>query len=246
MAPIKNEFPAVEFLSEVSSTQDEAAKRLALGKSLPFAVAASRQSAGRGTHSRVWESPECGVLLTLAVRPNLLLSSYAGLTLSLSTAVAELLHTEKNVPAQIKWPNDLYLGERKFSGLMIEVLRDRNRSPVFVIGTGINITSANPQFADLGAYYAPGDARALSQRVSDAILGALSSFEQEGFAAFEPFWTQAAYGIGKKASLVENGSVTASGTFAGADSLGRAVLESGAGKECFFSGSLVFDSESGA
>ena len=111
--------------------------RARAGRAEPIALGAEQQSAGRGRMGRQWlsEVQASGPIpLTFSIGMPLALQDWSGLSLAVGLAVAQSLH-----PAiQLKWPNDLWLQERKLGGILIETA-NLGALRYAVIGIGINI-----------------------------------------------------------------------------------------------------------
>jgi BirA family biotin operon repressor/biotin-[acetyl-CoA-carboxylase] ligase len=108
-------------------------------------VTAAEQSSGRGRQGRVWSAPPGAALLYSAiVRP--LGLEHLMLPLAVPVAVCEACEELAPVECRIKWPNDIWLDERKLAGVLIEA-----RPPEWaVIGVGVNVSIPPEQFpADL-------------------------------------------------------------------------------------------------
>lgn len=116
------------------STNERARVLAAAGAPHGTLVTADEQSAGRGRQGRAWVAPRrSAVLMSVVLRE---LSET--LPLAAAVAVCESLPVE----AQIKWPNDVWIEERKVAGVLIEA-----RPPEWaVIGVGINVTIAEDEF----------------------------------------------------------------------------------------------------
>lgn len=125
-------------LQECGSTNIEAADR---GRfSHGDAVIAVNQTAGRGQRGRVWNStPGENLTFSVVLEPVFLPASRQFLLSEVfALAVAETLE-EFGVRASIKWTNDVYTGDRKICGMLIEHdLRGGNLSRT-VAGIGINV-----------------------------------------------------------------------------------------------------------
>jgi BirA family transcriptional regulator, biotin operon repressor / biotin---[acetyl-CoA-carboxylase] ligase len=98
------------------------------------------QYAGRGQGKNVWES-EAGknLLLSIKVYPSFLKAYdqfYLSKIVSLAVADFVVLFTDK---VSVKWPNDIYCGNKKISGILIENSLERDFIKESVIGIGINI-----------------------------------------------------------------------------------------------------------
>ena len=104
-------------------------------------VIADEQTAGRGRHGRRWASePGAGVWLTLIERPS---DARALDVLSLRCGLntAESLDDLAGAAVRVKWPNDLYVGDCKLAGILIET-RWRGTAPEWVaIGFGLNVST---------------------------------------------------------------------------------------------------------
>jgi BirA family transcriptional regulator, biotin operon repressor / biotin---[acetyl-CoA-carboxylase] ligase len=113
---------------------------------LPCFVTCDRQTAGRGRGNHTWWSSEGSVISTLAIeRPisNLMHTDserFPSLALALGLAVRLTLQEWlPNHSLKVKWPNDVYVDDRKISGILIEGVPGRS---VWVIGCGINVNNS--------------------------------------------------------------------------------------------------------
>src|SRR5262245_27012085 len=106
-------------------------------------VTAAEQTGGRGRQGRTWTAPPDRALLYSAVlRP--LDERHLLLPLAVPLAVcdaAEALRPE--IACRIKWPNDIWLEERKLAGILIEA---RPQDGWAVIGVGLNLSIAPDEF----------------------------------------------------------------------------------------------------
>jgi BirA family biotin operon repressor/biotin-[acetyl-CoA-carboxylase] ligase len=147
--------PAVLLFDLVGSTLD-VAHRAAPEAESGTLVLADEQTAGRGRQGRRWTSaPGAGIWLTLVERPT---DARALDVLSLRCGLyaAEALDALADARIGVKWPNDLYVGERKLAGILIET-RWRGTAPDWVaIGFGLNVVA--PEVAT-GVGLRPGVSR---------------------------------------------------------------------------------------
>lgn len=105
-------------IDECGSTNSE------LGKDAPHgcAVMARRQTAGRGQRGNSWES-EAGknVTLSIMLRPEGLAAvRQFEVSEAVALAVADLVEAQGVSGVRVKWPNDVYVGDRKIAGILIE------------------------------------------------------------------------------------------------------------------------------
>ena len=117
------------------------------GSRLPLLIIADRQTAGRGRGTNRWWTGEGSLAFSLLLPADMFPGDLAHPPLvGLAAAVAIVEAVEPLIPVQsvsIHWPNDVYVGDRKLAGILVEVLSDRRH----VIGIGLNTnnsTSAAP------------------------------------------------------------------------------------------------------
>jgi BirA family biotin operon repressor/biotin-[acetyl-CoA-carboxylase] ligase len=105
-------------------------------------VVAEEQTAGRGRQGRSWAAPR-GRALTLSALWRLD-GSFELLPLAVALAVCEACESITPVRCRIKWPNDVWIGERKLAGILIET---RPRERWALIGIGLNVETSESEFA---------------------------------------------------------------------------------------------------
>lgn len=166
----------------------------------PILRVAERQTAGRGRQGRRWTSdtgPQARTrALTFSLAWTLPEPLGAGLAPALGLALAEALPEA----VALKWPNDLWVDDRKLGGLLIETLAARPGRRVAVIGLGLNLRAppsepdAVPGAADpvgleaLGPAWAALDAPAVLARLVPPLVEALAAWPGSGWAAWAPRW----------------------------------------------------------
>ncbi len=131
--------PHVVTFESIGSTLDVAHALAEEGADAGTLVLADEQTAGRGRQGRAWTSePGAGIWLTLVERPRDA-AALGVLSLRIGLALAPVLDAFAAGPVHLKWPNDLYVGERKLGGVLVEA-RWREQAPEWVaIGVGINV-----------------------------------------------------------------------------------------------------------
>ena len=129
--------------SSTDSTNTRARELAEAGAPHGTVVTAGEQSEGRGRQGRVWTAPAGkGLLYSAVLRP--LDERHLLLPLSVPIAVCEAAESLRpDIACQIKWPNDVWLEERKLAGILIEA---RPQDGWAVIGVGINLTVAPDEF----------------------------------------------------------------------------------------------------
>ena len=126
---------------KIGSTNSEAMRAAAEGASEGSVFIAEEQLAGRGRGANAWHSARstgiyCSVILRPALPPSdaLIFSMAAGL--AVRAAVAEVA---PQLPVDLKWPNDLLLGDKKFCGILTDMNSEATQVRHRVVGVGINV-----------------------------------------------------------------------------------------------------------
>lgn len=135
-------FVRLTHLPECNSTQDLAAQEPTNANDAPEDAVfwADHQSQGRGRQERAWDD-QPGLDLAVTMRVTTKLSNPLALPASLPVAVLQTCEPIAGQQLRIKWPNDVYAGGRKLSGVLID--RDTKRPDTYRIGVGINVNSVN-------------------------------------------------------------------------------------------------------
>lgn len=137
----------VKWLGGIDSTnryvRDEAAALWSCGYSA-VAVAANHQTAGRGQRGNVWSSePGQNLLMSLLVRPGMSLEVANQFLLSQTVALS--VHAAMRcygIDTRLKWPNDIYVGECKLAGILIELDYRGAFVEQAIIGIGLNVNQS--------------------------------------------------------------------------------------------------------
>lgn len=130
-------------LKEVGSTNNYLKELLSNSKPVAegTVIMAESQYAGRGQQQNRWHS-EAGKNLTfsLLLQPNFLpLNQQFDLTRAISLGVVSALGQATSENVQIKWPNDIYHGDKKLGGILIENIVQGSQIKNSIIGIGLNI-----------------------------------------------------------------------------------------------------------
>jgi BirA family biotin operon repressor/biotin-[acetyl-CoA-carboxylase] ligase len=211
------------------STNAEALAAAGRGERGPLWVTASRQTGGRGRRGRAWVSEPgnlfASLLLTGAASPEHWPELAFVAALAIHDAVIELAPALRP-QLLIKWPNDLLVGGKKFSGILIE--GEGREDGAVVVGVGVNCVShpAETDYpaTDLAVAGAPVTAEALFPVLSAKMLGRLAQWNAgEHFSTIRADWLARAAGRGDmiRVRLTEEELV---GRFEDVDEAGRLVL----------------------
>jgi BirA family biotin operon repressor/biotin-[acetyl-CoA-carboxylase] ligase len=131
-----------------TDSTNERAKELALtGAPGGLVVTASEQTAGRGRRGTAWFAPPASALLYSALLRPFAAADPPLLPLAVPIAVCEAAEAVAPVRCQVKWPNDVWIDERKVAGVLVEARPDEGWA---VIGVGLNVAIPDEDFpADL-------------------------------------------------------------------------------------------------
>jgi BirA family biotin operon repressor/biotin-[acetyl-CoA-carboxylase] ligase len=227
-------------LDEVDSTNDEAARQLAAGRAVPFAVLARRQTRGRGRVGRVWHSDSSSNLYaSFAFRPRVEPERMQTFTLWMGLNVCELLANFAAVAPGIKWPNDILFDGRKAGGMLTEARVDADQIRDLVFGLGLNVNSPKDGWpTDLvrraialeDVTGAPLDLNRLAAALVGRVLLAYQSFTNgEHLHTFADLWHRFDLLRGKPVALLEGGR-RHHGVVSGLDDEGALLLRDEHGK----------------
>lgn len=121
-------------LSDTASTNDYL---LGLNTDQELCVVTDYQSAGKGMGTNTWESePGKNLLFSILLHPTWLpINKQYMLSMAEAVAIVEVLGDG----FEIKWPNDIYYGDKKLSGTRIDINLQGSNLKDVIIGTGINV-----------------------------------------------------------------------------------------------------------
>ncbi len=140
---LPGEFPGweshVHHLVEIESTMPLARELARSGADEGTVVVAERQTQGRGRLGRTWVSPSGGIYLTAITRPRVAPAVAPRANLFASVAVATTLQTMLNVPARVKWPNDVLIDGKKVCGILSEMEAESDTVHYINVGIGMNV-----------------------------------------------------------------------------------------------------------
>ncbi len=138
-------------------------------------VIADEQTAGRGRLGRQWLSPPCtNLLMSLIFYPLLAPAQAQRMTMVCALAVADALGLVAGLRADIKWPNDILLREKKVAGVLTELGLQGDALAYTVVGIGLNVNVQISQMPDLIRQTATSVAIEKGEPVSrEALLAAI-------------------------------------------------------------------------
>lgn len=124
------------------STNDDARQAGARGSPHGAVFLADAQTRGRGRSGHSWHSPPGeNLYLSVLLRPNIPPLALPPLTLVVGVCVARVVDhaLQTSGGARIKWPNDVYVGEDKLAGILVETSLRGSSVAAVIVGVGINV-----------------------------------------------------------------------------------------------------------
>ena len=145
----RSRWTEVRVVEAIASTNAELADRARTDRRDGLVLVAEHQTAGRGRLDRVWTAPaRAGITMSVLVRPpDVPVSRWPWIPLLSGLAVAAAVRQVGDVPATLKWPNDVIVEDRKLGGLLVERLEggDGGDRAAAVIGIGLNVTTTREE-----------------------------------------------------------------------------------------------------
>ncbi|MDI7662431.1 bifunctional biotin--[acetyl-CoA-carboxylase] ligase/biotin operon repressor BirA [Cronobacter universalis] len=196
------------------------------------ACIAEYQQAGRGRRGRKWFSPfGANLYLSMYWRLEQGPAAAIGLSLVIGIVMAEVLHELGADQVRVKWPNDLYLNDRKLAGILVELTGKTGDAAQIVIGAGINLAMrqvesdiVNQGWINLQEAGIKVDRNELAVRLIEKLRASLREFEQEGLAPFLTRWEKLDNFIHRQVKLII-GEREIYGISRGIDNQGALLLE---------------------
>ncbi|WP_312630127.1 bifunctional biotin--[acetyl-CoA-carboxylase] ligase/biotin operon repressor BirA [Scandinavium sp.] len=222
---------AVTVLPVIDSTNQYLLDRLASLRSGDACVA-EYQQAGRGRRGRKWFSPfGANLYLSMYWRLEQGPAAAIGLSLVIGIVMAEVLQSLGADKVRVKWPNDLYLLDRKLAGILVELTGKTGDAAQIVIGAGINLAMrrvesdvVNQGWINLQEAGIKIDRNTLAVRLIKELRAALVLFEQEGLVPYLQRWEKLDNFIHRPVKLII-GEKEIFGISRGIDMQGALLLE---------------------
>jgi BirA family biotin operon repressor/biotin-[acetyl-CoA-carboxylase] ligase len=110
-------------------------------------IIAEEQTGGIGRMGRAWVSPSGGIWITIVLKPGIPIDHVFMVTMAGSVAVARAIRKEFDLGALIKWPNDVFIGDKKVAGLLLELSAEADTIHHCLLGIGIDVNVPLNQFS---------------------------------------------------------------------------------------------------
>ena len=143
--------PTILRFDSIDSTNLEAMRQAKTGAAEGLCIVAREQTRGRGRLDRSWHSPkDAGLYFSIVLRPRFEINHWPLIGLAAAVAVCNALSRTCEVVVDIKWPNDILVGDRKLGGILAETVETSSGTAV-ALGIGINVKAENipPELQDV-------------------------------------------------------------------------------------------------
>lgn len=211
------------------------------------ACVTEHQTQGRGRRGKIWVAPVGeSICLSMYWKWNKILPTMIEFSLMISIVVAKILKNLGVSQIKIKWPNDLYVHEKKLAGILIEIITRTDYISHIIIGIGINLsirtdTTLNTKIGknwinliDTGIVL---DRNILVATLINVLRKKLKDFIIFGFAPFIAYWKIFDYLYNKPITLLV-GDRTICGTALGINMHGALIIDR-ISSVCCYSGNNI-------
>ena len=133
----------IQVHEELGSTSDEVRQLGLAGHPHGLVVFAESQTAGRGRRENRWASqPGTDLAFSVLLRPEAAMTEWPRITTLAALAICHAVESVTALRAFIKWPNDIYVQDRKCAGILAETFMG-STGAFMVLGIGLNVNSAD-------------------------------------------------------------------------------------------------------
>jgi BirA family biotin operon repressor/biotin-[acetyl-CoA-carboxylase] ligase len=215
----------IHFFQETGSTMDEAMVMARKGCVDFSVVVAQRQTCGRGRMQRPWLSADGGLYFTVVVRPDIPMVLAGLVNLAAAVDMANVLRSEYQVDARLKWPNDILVDDHKLCGLLSQMEAEGDQVAHMNIGIGLNVNNAPETKAPIAISLKALLGRPVPRR--EVLVAFLNVFEKR-MAAFDPHvvideWKSNNVTLGRQVRIISLKDMV-EGTAVDVDSHGGLIL----------------------
>ena len=243
----RNEPRSIELFQSLGSTNKYLREQAEKSDCSGSVVLAERQTSGRGRRGKTWVSPfAANIYMSILWDFEQGAQALEGLSLAIGVAVRRALIEVGLEDVRLKWPNDIYIGNKKLGGILLEMIGDPAGHCSVVIGVGINVSMPASMAVNIDQPWtdccsesdAPIARSRLAALLIDNIFDILNDFESLGFAGYRDEWQEADAFKGLQGTI-STPRDSVSGTVIGVDNSGAVQLKliSGAVKS-FIGGEL--------
>ena len=219
----------VRVIDECTSTNSVLMEEIKSAPDIPYrhVLIAHRQTDGRGRMGRTWLSPAGdGLTFSAALSSPRTQAEIGALPLVAALSCNKVLN-HFGIRSQIKWPNDLVIGDKKIAGILTETVLSEQGCTA-VIGVGINFyppDAPDIQAAGVWEYAADIDPTALLKAVLHELMRNVTFFFMRGFSAFQINYMNMCCDLRRPVLISRENKTVEEGIMLGVDGKGALLLE---------------------
>ncbi|MED7788724.1 biotin--[acetyl-CoA-carboxylase] ligase [Francisella sp. 19X1-34] len=207
-------------------------------------IITEHQTDGFGRFNRKWISPfGKNIYCTLVEIVDLDISKLNGLSLVIAISIAKVLN-RLDLNAQLKWPNDIYINDKKIGGVIINISAEMNDRAKLFIGFGLNVNMRNNQdiTKDWTSIKLESNRHAnrtgLLIQIINVIREDIVTFAKEGFSSLKEKYESLNYLKDKEFTLVLTDKKFTNCKYKKLSDTGEIIIENSNGSYSFSSGDI--------
>ena len=236
----------LEILFECKSTNQYLLERIQNNKLQNYLVLAEMQTQGRGRRGREWVSPfASNIYMSLLWTLDISIAEMAGLSLVVAISVAKAIRKSGIENVMLKWPNDIYVDNKKLAGVLLELRGESNSPCNAVIGIGVNVNMPEESGSTIDQDWIDME-EILKVRVNrnhivakilNELIPRLKMFNEHGFCKFIDEWKALDLLVEKQINIDGHMSLC-EGIAHGVDRHGALIVEHQGNTQALYSGEV--------
>jgi len=236
----------LEILFECKSTNQFLLERLVTNQPHNYLVLAEMQTEGRGRRGRNWVSPfASNIYMSLLWTLDISIAEIGGLSLVVAISVAKAIQKCGVSNVMLKWPNDIYVDNKKLAGILLELRGESNSPCNAVIGIGVNVNmpqesgaSIEQEWIDMeSALKCSINRNYLVSEILNELIPRLQKFNVHGFNEFRDEWNTLDL-LAEKSIKIDGHMSLNEGTAHGVDQYGALIVEHEGITQTLYSGEV--------
>ncbi|MFV1872816.1 MAG: biotin--[acetyl-CoA-carboxylase] ligase [Oleiphilus sp.] len=233
----------LEILLSCSSTNDYLSQRIVVSNAKEFQVClAELQTSGRGRRGRAWVSPfGKNIALSLGFVIEGGVDSLSGLSIVVGLAIAKALEALGVKNVGLKWPNDIYVNNKKIAGILVELSGEATTRWNVICGIGLNVLMSEEEGRGIDqawtslSQYVEVDRNEVVVQILRQLILLVDKFKMESFEAFISEWSNWDILLDKDVKVEPGGLV---GRAKGINAQGALVLDVSGQKQLINAGEV--------
>ncbi|WP_342366018.1 bifunctional biotin--[acetyl-CoA-carboxylase] ligase/biotin operon repressor BirA [Pseudoalteromonas sp. S16_S37] len=245
-------YNSVEVEAIIDSTNSELMRRVQNRQPLESGqiLVAEMQQAGRGRRGRTWQSPfGANLYYSYYWRLDDGLQAAMGVSIAVGLAVYDAIKVLYNLDVALKWPNDIYLNNKKLAGVLVELDGQVEGPCHLVIGIGINLlmpdgasAQIDQPWTDLSSHAGSIDKNLLVAVLTQRLAARLAKYQHSGLTQMTAQWNSLNAFAGEVVTL-STGQRQWRGVCEGIDAQGGIVLRQDGVLKSYFGGEISLRKE---